>query len=93
MKITLTAALLALTAFAAPSFADTMMDPAKTTCAEFGKMDMDGMMKAVEMMHKAGPDAAMAMDDAAMKMANEHTMKACEGHPDMMAMDAMMSKM
>jgi hypothetical protein len=56
-------------------------------------MDHDGMMKALDMMHKAGPDKDMAMDDAAMKMAGEHTMTACKGKPDMMAMDAMMSKM
>ena len=88
-----TAALALFAAFAAPSLglADEM-DPAKMTCAEFSAMDMDGMMKAVDAMHKASPDAAMAMDDAAMKMANEHTMKACEGKPDMMAMDAMMMK-
>ena len=88
-----TAALALFAAFAAPSLvlAETM-DPAKITCAEFSAMDMKGMMKAVDEMHKASPDAAMAMDDAAMKMANEHTMKACEGKPDMMAMEAMMMK-
>lgn len=90
-------ALLALTgfvgAFALPTLvlADDM-DPAKITCADFAKMDMEGMMKTIDAMHKASPDAAMAMDDEAMKMANDHTMKACEGHPDMMAMDAMMMK-
>lgn len=86
-----TAALALLGAFAAPVFAEEM-DPAKMTCAEFSAMDMDGMMKAVDAMHKASPDAAMAMDEDMMKMANEHTMKACEGKPDMMAMDAMMMK-
>ena len=85
------AALALLAAFAAPSFAETM-DPAKITCAEYSAMDMDGMMKTLDAMHKASPDAAMAMDEAAMKMANETTMKACEGKPDMMAMDAMMMK-
>ncbi len=81
--------------FAMPtlSFAESHApDPMKMTCAEFSAMDMEGMMGAVDAMHKASPDAAMAMDDAAMKMANEHTMKACEGKPDMMAMDAMMMK-
>ena len=88
-----TAALALFAAFAAPSLgvAETM-DPAKMTCAEFSAMDMDGMMKAVDAMHKASPDAAMAMDEDMMKMANDHTMKACEGKPDMMAMDAMMMK-
>ena len=81
-------------AFALPTLAlaDDMMDPAKMTCAEFSAMDATGMMAAVDAMHMAGPDAAMAMDDEAMKMANEHTMAACEGKPDMMAMDAMMMK-
>jgi len=67
-------------------------DPMKLTCAEFSAMDAEGMMAAVDAMHKASPDAAMAMDDAAMKMANEMTMKGCDGKPDMMAMDAMMMK-
>ncbi len=87
---------LALAAFgllAAPAFADAMMDPAKMTCAEFSKLDKDGMMKAVDMMHKAGPDATMAMDDDAMKTAGETVMTGCEGHDDMMAMDALMKKM
>lgn len=67
-------------------------DPMKMTCAEFGAMDMEGMMAAVDAMHKAGPDAAMAMDEEAMKMANDATMKGCEGKPEMMAMEAMMMK-
>lgn len=88
-----TAAVAILAAFSIPSLVSAdEMDPAKMTCAEFSAMDMDGMMKAVDAMHMASPDAAMAMDEDAMKMANEHTMKACEGHPDMMAMDAMMMK-
>lgn len=86
-------ALALILASAMPVFAADTMDPAKMTCAEFEKMDHDGMMKALDMMHKAGPDKDMAMDDAAMKMAGEHTMTACKGKPDMMAMDAMMSKM
>ncbi len=92
MKIT-TIALAAFGLLSAPAFADDMMDPAKMTCAEFGKLDSEGMMKAVDMMHKAGPDAAMAMDDDAMKMAGETVMKGCDGHDDMMAMDALMKKM
>lgn len=67
-------------------------DPMKLTCAEFGAMDMEGMMAAVDAMHKAGPDAAMAMDEEAMKMANDATMKGCDGKPEMMAMEAMMMK-
>jgi hypothetical protein len=68
------------------------MDPAKMTCAEFSAMDSAGMMTAVDEMHKASPDSAMAMDDAGMKTAVDTTMKSCEGNPDMMAMDAMMMK-
>ena len=88
---------LALTAIAGLSVVPTLalaegMDPAKMTCAEFSAMDAAGMMKAVDEMHKASPDAAMAMDEAAMKMAGEHTMTACDGKPDMMAMEAMMMK-
>ncbi len=92
MKTT-TIALAALTLFAAPAFADDMKDVSKMTCAEFEAMDSEGMMKTVDMMHKAGPDAAMAMDEAAMKMAGEHVMMGCKGKPDMMAMDAMNAKM
>jgi hypothetical protein len=93
LNLTVALSLLA-SSFALPTLAlaDTMMDPAKMTCAEFTAMDATGMMAAVDAMHKASPDAAMAMDDAAMKMASDHTMKACEGKADMMAMDAMMMK-
>ncbi len=80
-------------AFAVPTLvAAADMDPKTMTCADFSAMDMDGMMKAVEMMHAASPDAATAMDEAAMKMANDHTTTACDGHPEMLAMDAMMMK-
>jgi HdeA/HdeB family len=80
-------------AFALPSlaFADGM-DPAKMTCADFSAMDMDGMMKATEAMHMAGPDAAMKMDEAASEEAMKMTMEHCKDKPDMMAMDAMMMK-
>lgn len=92
MKLTVTTLVLAA-AFAVPSlaFADEMKAD-KMTCAEFSAMDMEGMMKATEAMHMAGPDAAMAMDAAASEAAMKMTMKECEGKPDMMAMDAMMMK-
>lgn len=82
-----------VSAFALPtlSFAQEM-DPAKMTCAEFAAMDKDGMMKATEAMHMAGPDASMAMDAAMAEEAMKMTMAQCEGKPDMMAMDAMMMK-
>jgi hypothetical protein len=93
MKLTLsTLAFIAAAALPSLSFADDMMDPAKMTCAEFGAMDAEGMMKATEAMHMAGPDAAMAMDDKMSEEAMKMTMTHCEGKPDMMAMDAMMMK-
>ena len=88
-----TLALTAFAALAAPSLvlADEM-DPAKMSCKDFAAMDMAGMMKATEAMHMAGPDAAMKMDAAASEEAMKMTMKACEGKPEMMAMEAMMMK-
>ena len=92
MKLALTTLAL-VSAFALPtlSFAEGT-DPAKMTCAEYSAMDKDGMMKATEAMHMAGPDAAMAMDDKMAEEAVKTTMTRCEGKPDMMAMDAMMMK-
>ena len=86
-------AVAALALMAAPAFADDMMDMSKLTCAEFAAMDSEGMMKTIDMMHKASFDDAIAMDEAAVKMAGTHVIKGCEGNPDMMAMDAMMAKM
>ena len=92
MKFTLSTVAL-IGAFAVPSLAFAEeMDPAKMTCAEFSAMDAEGMMKATEAMHMAGPDAAMAMDSAMSEEAMKMTMTHCEGKPDMMAMDAMMMK-
>ncbi|WP_309663917.1 hypothetical protein [Tabrizicola sp.] len=92
MKKTLsTLAVLAAIALPSLSFADEM-DPAKMTCAEFTAMDAEGMMKATDAMHMAGPDAAMKMDDMMAEEAMKMTMTHCEGKPDMMAMDAMMMK-
>ena len=87
----ITVAVAGLATLAAPAVADGM-DPAKMTCADYLAMDHDGMMKAVEAMHMASPDAAMMMDDSQKMMAGDATAKACEGHPDMRAMDAMMMK-
>lgn len=89
MKTTL-AALSLGAAFALPtlSFAEDM-DPAKITCAEYEAMDSAGMMHAVEAMSKAGPDGAVAMDDAKTEEAVKKTAQHCTGKPDMMAMEAM----
>lgn len=92
MKIMLAAlSLAAAAALPTLSFADEM-DPAKITCAEFEAMDSAGMMHAVEAIHKAGPDGAMAMDAARTEEAVKTTTEHCAGKPDMMAMDAMMMK-
>ncbi|MCC6520049.1 MAG: hypothetical protein IT543_14490 [Tabrizicola sp.] len=92
MKLTLTTlALVAAAAVPSLALADEM-DPAKMTCAEYSALDKDGMMKATEAMHMAGPDASMKMDEAmaeeTMKMTTEH----CKDKPDMMAMEAMTMK-
>lgn len=55
MKLTLTTlALVAAAAVPSLALADEM-DPAKMTCAEYSALDEDGMMKATEAMHMAGP--------------------------------------
>ena len=92
MKLTLTAlALAAAAALPTLALADDV-DPAKMTCAEFSGMDKDGMMKAIDAMHMAGPDASMKMDAAATEEAMKMTTEHCKDKPDMMAMDAMMQK-
>lgn len=92
MKRTITAlALLATAALPSLALADGM-DAAKMTCAEFSAMDKDGMMKAVEAMHMAGPDASMKMDAAKTEEAMMKTTETCKDKPDMMAMEAMTMK-
>lgn len=95
MKYLLSAMALAVFAgsFAIPTLALAAdMDPKTLTCKDFAAMDSTGMMSAMEAMHKASPDAATEMDEAAEAAATAATMKACDGHPDMMAMEAMMMK-
>jgi hypothetical protein len=84
-------ALVAIAALPSLALADDT-DPAKMTCAEFSGMDKDGMMKAIEAMHMAGPDAAMTMDAAATEEAMKMTTEHCKDKPDMMAMEAMTMK-
>lgn len=92
MKHTLTTiAFVAISAMPTVTLAQGM-DPAKMTCAEFTAMDKDGMMKAVETMHMAGPDASMMMDAAKTEETMTKVMANCDGKPDMMAMDAMTMK-
>lgn len=90
MKLTILA-LVAAATLPTLAMADEM-DPAKMTCAEYSAMDKDGMMKATEAMHMAGPDASMKMDDAMAEEAMKMTVEHCKDKPDMMAMDAMMMK-
>lgn len=92
MKLTLTTlALVAAAAVPSLALADEM-DPAKMTCAEYSALDKDGMMKATEAMHMAGPDASMKMDEAMAEAAMEMTTEQCKDKPDMMAMEAMTMK-
>jgi hypothetical protein len=92
MKLSITTlALVAVAALPSLALADDM-DPAKMTCAEYSALDKDAMMKAVEAMHMAGPDASMKMDEAKTEEAMTMTMDHCKDKPDMMAMDAMMQK-
>ncbi len=92
MKLSLTTlALVAAAALPSLAFAQET-DPAKMTCAEYSAMDKDGMMKATETMHMAGPDASMKMDAAMAEEAMKMTVENCKDKPDMMAMDAMMMK-
>jgi hypothetical protein len=90
IRILVAAAMLGGVAGAA--MAQDAMDPMKLTCGEFAAMDKDGMMKAVEAMGMASAEGAMAeaapMGEDGMMM----TMQRCEGHPEMMAMEAMMMK-
>ena len=90
MKLTFAA--VALSLFAAPVFADTMMDASKMMCKDLMAMDMTGMMAAGTAIKGS------MMDDKAMQaMTDEEVMKAaeeaCKMHPDGMVSDAMMSKM
>lgn len=77
---------------------DSKMDPSKMTCADLKAMDKAGQMEAMSQMEMAAAKSdgkEMTSDDA--KMSGEKmmpgTMTACDGHPDMMAMDAMHSGM
>lgn len=91
MKKSLT--LIALTsfvgAFALSSIAMAEgMAPETMTCADFAKMDKEAMMKATAEMYKAaheGKDMDMAMGEELM----QKTMSGCDGHGEMMAIDAM----
>ena len=86
MKLTLVAVAFAL--LAAPSFADTKMDPATMMCKDLMAMNAKGMMDAGAMMKDAMKSdakmAAMSADDV-----SKAAETACKAHPDAKVMDAM----
>jgi len=92
---------------AVPVFAAShVMDPARLTCGDVMAMDAEGQLKAVEAMQKAAADLAIYGDDATAGdtdakteddvLSMEEAMMAmegsCEGHADMLAMNAMLMK-
>ncbi len=83
---------------ALPAFAQDAMSPDTMTCADFMAMDEAGQMEAMTAMEMAAGEASgTAMtEDEAMAAGEEMmpgTMTACEGNPEMMAMEAMESGM
>ncbi len=92
-----------VTAFAVPAYAaNHSMDATMMTCAAFTAMDAEGQVKSMQAMRKALDEMAldkmmpdeMAPDAAASDEMTSDKMtaiaSACEGNPDMMALDAMM---
>ena len=83
------------------------MDATMVKCVDFTAMDADGQVKSMEAMQKALDEMALdkmmsdemvseatASDEVASDMASDEITaiaSACEGNPDMMALDAMMS--
>jgi hypothetical protein len=97
MKNALYAAASAIALLAgAPAFAEDAMDASKMTCKDMGAMDEAGMMHATTAIKEAAMKDEMA-DKAKMEMSDADMMKmiekACDGKPDMMAMDAMHGSM
>ncbi len=84
--------------FALPAFAQDAMSADTMTCADFMAMDEAGQMEAMTAMEMAAGEASgtTMTEDEAMSSGQEMmpgTMTACEGNPDMMAMEAMESGM
>ena len=88
-----------LGASALPALAqDAAMDTSTMTCADLMAMDEAGQMEAMTAMEMAmaTTDGKEMTEADAMASGEEMmpgTMTACEGHDDMMAMDAMKSGM
>jgi hypothetical protein len=85
-------------AFALPAVAQDAMMAEEMTCGELSAMDEAGQMKAMGDLEMAAAKAEgkemtseEAMSSGEMMMAG--TIAACEGHNDMMAIDAMKSSM
>jgi hypothetical protein len=91
---------------ASPLVAQDATSPDSMTCADYMAMDPDGQMQAMEAMEMASSEGMMAEGADSMEaeepiadgdgMMEEHMAAmgaACDGNPDMMAMDAMMSAM
>ena len=87
--------------------ANHRMDATMMKCVDFTAMDAEGQVKSMEAMQKALDEMALdkmmsdemvseatASDEVASDMASDEITaiaSACEGNPDMMALDAMMS--
>lgn len=80
-------------AFTVPTLVLAQETDAKTmTCAQFTALDPAGMLAVIEALHLASAEAAPPLDDAARQAAAITTVSACDGNPDMLAMDAMAVK-
>ncbi len=84
--------------FAVPALAQDAMSADTMTCGDLMAMDEAGQMEAMTQMEMAAAEAEgteMTSEDA-MAAGEEMmpgTMTACEGNPEMMAMDAMKAGM
>lgn len=90
MKKLLALALVALPlGLGLPGIAAAQTDAKAVTCADFLAMSDADKAKAVAEMHAASPDAAMAMDEAAVMQAVAKTTSGCEAKGDQTAYEAM----
>ncbi|MDE3123086.1 MAG: hypothetical protein KGK00_15025 [Paracoccaceae bacterium] len=72
-----------------PGVAAAQTDPKSVTCADFLAMSDADKAKAVAEMHAVSPDAAMAMDEAAVAQAVAKTTSGCEANGEQTAYAAM----
>lgn len=85
-----TLAALALIGAATPGLAQDGFDAATMTCSEFMGLSADRQKSAIEQLDMAANEG-MPSEDLIAEDALSGMMAACNGHPDMMAIDAMMS--